>query len=283
MASRRRDGLTFDIGAQYFTVREPAFAAQVAALESAGVVARWQGRMVHLCWGSSSPAHDAPARYVGVPRMSAITRYLSAGLELRCGVRVQSVCKEDTGWRLRDSDGIDLGRYDRVVVTAPAPQAAALLQDVPELARQAEEALLDPCWAVMLEFAAPLDIPWDAAWIEGSPLTWCARESARPGRPPTEAWVLHATAEWSRMNLERTPADVAQRLLVAFGAVTGISAAPTSAQAHRWRHAQVIGPFDEPYRYDSGVGVCGDWLAGARVEAAWMSGDGLGALLASLG
>ena len=53
------------------------------------------------------------------------------------------------------------------------------------------------------------------------------------------------------------------------------------AQAHRWRHARVVNPLGEPCLVDAGqaLGFCGDWCLDARVEAAFLSGDALGAAL----
>jgi predicted NAD/FAD-dependent oxidoreductase len=53
-------------------------------------------------------------------------------------------------------------------------------------------------------------------------------------------------------------------------------------EAHRWRHARVLQPLGEDCLVDRGAGIafCGDWCLDARVEAAFISGDRLGARLA---
>ena len=53
-------------------------------------------------------------------------------------------------------------------------------------------------------------------------------------------------------------------------------------EAHRWRYARVGAPLGEACLLDrsAGIGLCGDWCLDARVEAAFMSGDRLGAELA---
>jgi len=54
------------------------------------------------------------------------------------------------------------------------------------------------------------------------------------------------------------------------------------SDSHRWRHARVERPLGEPFLLDpeSGIGFCGDWCLDARAEAAYLSGDALGAALA---
>ena len=86
-------------------------------------------------------------------------------------------------------------------------------------------ALKMTCWSLMLSFDIPLSsIPFDGAFVDDSPLSWIARNSSKPGRrTEPESWVLHASPEWSRQNLE-TPGDVIERqLLTAFWSATAAS------------------------------------------------------------
>ncbi len=51
---------------------------------------------------------------------------------------------------------------------------------------------------------------------------------------------------------------------------------------HRWRFALTRTPLGADYLWDGerGIGACGDWTIGGRVEGAWLSGHRLaGALL----
>jgi renalase len=56
--------------------------------------------------------------------------------------------------------------------------------------------------------------------------------------------------------------------------VTGIHAAPTDAQVHRWRWAKTQVPLGQSHLWDSkaGLGLCGEWCLGHRVEDAFVSG-----------
>jgi predicted NAD/FAD-dependent oxidoreductase len=57
------------------------------------------------------------------------------------------------------------------------------------------------------------------------------------------------------------------------------------AEAHRWRYALADGEAGPEFAWDPGLqlGLAGDWLRGARVEDAWLSGTALaGAVLRSV-
>ena len=142
-----------------------------------------------------------------------------------------------------------------------------------------------PCWAVLFGFENPLSVEFDGAFVNVGPLGWVARNASKPGRPPTETWVVHASHDWSQDNLER-PADVvADALTTAFFDVVEIRPVrPMAACAHRWRYAEVEKPLGEACLYDAGlrIGAAGDWCLGARIEAAYVSGFALAERVLSL-
>jgi predicted NAD/FAD-dependent oxidoreductase len=42
------------------------------------------------------------------------------------------------------------------------------------------------CWTLMVRYDQPLDLPFDAAFVNRGPLRWVAREPSKPGRPARE-------------------------------------------------------------------------------------------------
>lgn len=271
ISTRRGDGWAFDHGAQYFTVREPAFGAVVAQWKAAGVVDEWRGRFGRFVGRFVAETPPLP-RWVGVPRMSAITRALCDGLELRASARVTGVSRDGNGWAVTCEGGAVDG-FDRVVVAVPAPQAVPLLAASPALAAAAGAAKMSATWAVMLRFADRLPVAFDAVDVSESPIAWAARDSSKPGRGDAECWVVHATADWAAAHLEDDFASVAKALT---GAFAGLCAgyAPVEVMAHRWRYALVRDAVGPAAHYDAaaGIGACGDWCVGARVDSAWRSG-----------
>lgn len=274
-ATRRVDpGLAFDHGAQYFTARHPDFARAVRTWLGRGVVAAWGGRVVKLEGGVAADTTPQP-RYVGVPGMSAVAAHLAATLAVRRATRVARVARTPAGWQVVDEAGGGSGPFDFLVAALPAPQAAEVLAPHP-FAAEAAGTPMAPCWAALVAFADRLDVPWDGAFVHGSPLSWVARNSSKPGRPGgADCWVLHAGAGWSASHLEESPDAVAPQLLDAFAAATGRALPPAVYRAaHRWRYSLGADPADRTTLFDAaaGLAVCGDWLAGGRVEGAFLSG-----------
>ncbi len=286
-STRRGEAGAFDHGAQYFTARDPGFAAAVAHWVGDGVAEPWRGRIVEARGGGQLVEREtSAARYVAVPRMSALARHLAGDLRLRCGARIESVEGEPGAWWLGEEGGGRHGVFDAVVVATPAPQAVPLLAPAPELAARAAQAELAPCLAAMVGFAARVEADLDGALVARGPLSWVARDSAKPGRDSGERWVLHASPEWSAENLERAPDAFAPELVAALADLLGAGLpAVRHLAGHRWRFARATKPLAAPFLHDpaSGLAACGDWCGGDKVEAAWRSGSALAARLSGAG
>ncbi|WP_462321946.1 NAD(P)-binding protein [Halochromatium sp.] len=287
----RPDGQTlgFDHGAQYFTARDPRFQRRLHAWAERGLVAPWDARIGAFDGVEIAPAGQDATRWVGVPRMNALGRALAEGLELRLETRVLPPRWCRGRWQLGDEAGQDLGRFDRVVVSAPAPQSAELLMDAPELAAQAACVEYTACWTLMLEFDAPVPLAFDGIFVNQGPLRWVARDCSKPGRlapaEDGESWVLHAQPGWTRKHLNDNREQVEAAMIDAF-ALLAPAPLPTVSwrQSHSWLYSLVESPLESGCLWDPslGIGACGDWCNGARIEGAWLSGEALaGRILAT--
>ncbi|HRD89185.1 MAG: FAD-dependent oxidoreductase [Candidatus Accumulibacter sp.] len=274
MSTRRGDGWQCDHGAQYFTARHPDFRAEVARWQQAGVAALWAPRLWLFDGDSPAGRESTVERFVGIPAMMAPARHLASKLRVHAPASIRQLKCQTQGWQVFSAaDGWLETRFAAVLLAVPAPQAAPLLQQpAPELAALAGSAMMRGCWALMLRFATPVDLPFDAAFVNQGPLRWIARNSSKPGRSGEESWLLHACAEWSEAHLEDDSASVAAALLCAFGQLGG--PAPQEWTAHRWRYADTEPALAEgcAWRPEIGLGLCGDWLNGGKVEGAWRSG-----------
>ena len=286
-ATRRAEPTAFDHGAQYFTARDRRFRRVVDGWLEEGVVARWDGRLAVIDeLGSPGERGGRDERFVGTPGMTAMAKRMAAPLDVRVGRRVLEVERRRDGWTLQLEDGPELDGFDAVLVTTPPAQARPLLAAAPHLEELAASVDMDPCVAAMFAFEAPLDVPFDGAFVNVGPLSWVCRNSSKPGRPAGEAWVLHAGPEWSTEHFDAPREDVLRHL---GGALSEAAGVPLPERIHgdvmRWRFSAARPPLDDGAAYDAaaGLGVAGDWLNGSKVQGAWLAGRALaGRFLASL-
>ena len=292
----------FDHGAQYFTVRDARFtqAMRYALAVSPDVCRPWSANAVRVLDAGGLVAAAALPKmephWVALPGMSALVKLLAAPLTaLHTNTRVTHIARgagtsagTSGRWTLtaEGADGTSRKHtgFDAVLLALPAPQATALLQGVAAAKPWASAlATVDtaPCWTLMLAFPqasqpglTTLGPQWNAARSTHHRIAWLARESSKPQRSAIERWTVQASADWSREHLNDDPQRVAAKLSKAFSEVTGIRAQATHAVTHRWLYAKTQVPLGSSHLWNAkdGLGICGDWCLGHRVENAFVSG-----------
>lgn len=282
LAAKRVAGGSADVGAQYFTIRNPHFRRFLEQHAGVKTYAPWKGRFGYQTSSGKWESFPDEKRYVGVPRMTAISRALAANVSLVAETRISRLDQGADGWSLSSTEGEHYGPFDAVVITAPPAQARDLLADsnLPQLAGQLDEPVshIQPCWAVAAHFdRAPFE-RFDGMRIHSKVLSWVANNSSKPGREDSgQWWVLHARSDWSDAN-RNTPAEqVAGEMVREFQAVTGATAMPDDLVTHRWLYAKSSDPATPGHLWfaEAGIGLAGDWLSGGRVEGAFDSASGL--------
>lgn len=260
-ATRLWNGHIVDHGAQYFTMRVPAFSAE----------------MERVC-GDSIRRIDAPIltergavlpertpRYYHVKGNNFLGRTLGEGLDVHKDTTVESVTSVDGKWRVCDE------LYDQVLITAPWPQTAKLLGTSSKMGDFA------PNLTAFFSYA----MPWKgmarevyAQSFQNDALAWSACENHKLNRiqPGSIVFVAQAGLEFSRQWLEAEPAEWAAILQNALELRWKLDPAARSGQfTHRWRFARVIAPVEKP-ELPRGLFVAGDAFTESRVESAWLSG-----------
>ena len=284
MSARRTDlGGSFDHGAQYFTARDQRFARYVDSWVDAGLVARWPDqelgtdqKIVVIKAGSVESESSSQDRFVAVPAMNAICKHLARDLTVRISTKIEKITDTGDGIALTDQEGNDLGTFDRVIVSAPAAQAAELLVDFPSVSQAIADVNMKACWAAMVSFEKPITDQWVGAFLHESFLSWAARNSTKPGRNgEQEHVVIHATPEWTAEHWEDDSDNVAQAMMAEFWRVTGLEPRENAhLQVHRWKYAIAEGEAGVGCFADESAVViaCGDWANGSRVEGSFLSG-----------
>jgi predicted NAD/FAD-dependent oxidoreductase len=304
MSTRRTEFGGFDHGSQYFTVRDARFAK--ALLTAQPIVRAWSVSTVRVLDElghvlASAPPPTEP-HFVATPGMNALVTHWAqpllqpelhgmSGARALTETRVTHIERDalnSAQWQLRAEDSaggqVVLGGFDRVVLAQPHLQAHDLLLasgHAPHLRQALAPVQVAPCWTLMVAYPNAMQPglshfgpQWNAARSTHHRISWLARENSKPGRERVERWTIQASPAWSTRHLEDDAERVKAKLLKGFAEITGIRATPAHAVVHRWRFAQTQQPLGRPFIYDDelGIGLCGDWCLGHRVEDAFVSG-----------
>lgn len=217
----------------------------------------------------------------GAAGLRPVIENLTAKVPVLSRTEVTAIARDGDRWRL-EIGGLPLrARFSGVVLAMPAPQASRLL---PDLETVVSAVAMRPILTALVGLQGRLGHGWDHLDLRGGSLAEARRQSA--DQPDgVEAWVLHASAEFSRDNIECDPTGVAQHLWQTFRATLDLDAAvPVYLRGHRWRYARTVRPLGLPCWYDDArnVGVCGDWCLGDDVSAALASGRTLASRMLGL-
>jgi predicted NAD/FAD-dependent oxidoreductase len=263
LATRRIGTATLDHGAQFFTVRTPAFRHRVDD---------WTDRGLVRIWAHGFHSVDGHPRYVATGGMNSLAKDLAEGLDVACSTMAFAVRRESP-WTVVLDDG-SRRSADAVIVTTPLPQAFALLADA---AVDLDESLMRTDYDRTIALLATLDRPPaidHPGGVQGpSDEVSFVADNAAKGVSAEPAITLHAAAGWSEANWD-LDADRLLAPLVELAAPWLGDAEIVEAQVKKWRFATPRTVWPDPcwVSTDGGIVLAGDAFDGPRIEAAHNSG-----------
>ena len=298
--------LRFDLGAPFFTAKDPHFQKIVETLKLSGVVRQWsQGFPDDFGIG---PEKIHPRYFCPAGANSLVKALLPENVELQTMSKVTSVGTETDNWILRTESG---GSFScgGLVLSSPVPQSLDLLSQVAELETflktAAAFAAYDPCFAVtfelhprarsfLIEKAFPLMGNGGQHFFQ-HPVFDFVTEVQTKGLSQVPGLIVHTARSFSHRHLEAPKEQVLELVLEAIREHFGLSSADVqSPSIHLWRYSKPLrlsstsrsplasesanGPENLNERCfssekgDKRLVLVGDAFAGGRVEGAFLSG-----------
>lgn len=253
MATREFDGGRFDYGAQFFSLRDEAFARVAAPWVESGLATHWHGH-----------------RYRAPHGVRRLAEEMAAGLDVRCGVTLMELEREGACWAARSSAG-EVFRARAVILTPPVPQAQTLL------GRLAPADLSGIHYhktiTLLVRVEGELRLPESGCLTpESGVLSWAADNFVKQVSPVPGCLTLHATHGFSETHWDSPASMVVAEMLGA--AEPWIDGRVKAFYLHRWRYAEPVETWSAPFYGDAGLAlaVAGDAFGGPRVGGAVSSG-----------
>lgn len=261
IASRRVGGTVVDHGTPVIGAPAgSALAALIDALPKNDAVALGDG-----AWSYRS----------GTTRLAKL---MAEDLDILLGTRIATLRAGRAGIELGGEQGNTHGVVDRVIISAPAPQAADLLEHSPG-AGDRVAALRDVTYAPAIMLLAGLRIPPPDGldpFPVPEPFHRITAESVK-GRPPGDGVVpvvARVAAGPSADLLDAPDDDILADLAPALRAACGADGDPAWIQVKRWRFALPESATGSAAVNPDGVRilVCGDGVAGGGLATVFASG-----------
>ncbi|MWG36763.1 NAD(P)/FAD-dependent oxidoreductase [Halomarina oriensis] len=300
-ATRRREGCRYDYGANYVKDDDERVTRLLTEeLDTDGLVEIEDPVWTFDGEGAISEGRDGDERkrtYEAGITQIAKRLFARTDATVHRETRVGAVSREDGDWSLADTEDTDLGTFDTLVLTPPAPQTAELLattrwDDGRRVTLHDAVAAVDyaSVFTAVCHYPFTLDRPWYALvnTDRNHQVGWLSREELKPGHVPDGESLLVAQMghDWSGERIDDDPQDVLRQSV---GHVTELLgddrvADPDWTDTQGWRYALPNdGLSGNAHRECEAAGlyVAGDWVVGeARVHAALRNGLDVGERIA---
>ncbi len=269
------DENSYDYGGQFFTVSNTLFSSLVESWQKAGIVRPWDGCVVELDSGQIAFPSNQIRRYTGHPYLQVISESLAKNCNIQLSTAITEIAKtDDLQWQLFDERGSYKGLFDMVIIATSAHQVAQLKGVEDDLIAVAENIDMTQCWSCKFNFDKSLQLPFDAAFVLNSPISWITRLQTEDNYT-NECWVVNSSPEWSLQYAASFRGRILHALLDAFFEACGIEPIkPVDSKVQHWRQALPINTLGEDCIFDESqaIGLCGDYCTSPRIEGAVLSG-----------
>jgi predicted NAD/FAD-dependent oxidoreductase len=306
-ATRRRDGVCYDHGANHFKTKSKQLRSFVCKSLPSDDLAEIDGDV----WtfgaggeiGEGDPDRNAETKWTYRDGVSRLGKHLAetAGVEPHFETRVTLLTQDDghgangSAWTLTDAEGHQHGPFEAVLLTPPAPQTVDLLK-ASRLDEALQERLIEGLAPATYRTQLTLVLAYRRR-IERPPgcyallnddgdheIAWLGFEEEKPGHVPDD----HATIEsllvaqmapgWSRPRFRSELGALVPEVTTLVGGLLDVDARrPRWADRQGWRYALPTAAADaealEDAGPEAGIFFAGDALEGAgRVGKALQSG-----------
>lgn len=285
VATRRLHDTCADHGTCYLKPQAGILQRFVELLAQQNILQVWTNTvhefnagLQQLTVSKRSPIYTAPKG------MSAIARFLAAGLEIQLNQRVIEISANADNWclQLESTNATTQITAKAVVVAIPAPQALTLLEPIAEspiFLNNLRSVEFASCISVIAGYPAMQSHPiWHAVTVAGDDnLAWIGLDSSKRQELRSPVFVLHSSAKFAQNYLQSDDLQPAGNQLIARAAKYLLPwlDTPEWMQVHRWRYAFPTSPLINTClnaNTPQPLVCCGDWCGGDRVESALLSG-----------
>lgn len=277
LATRRMGGGAADHGAQFFTVRDMMFGAQVERWQREGLVFEWSRGWTD---GSMIRHDDGHPRYAVNGGMNQLAKRLSEGQQVVTGCKLSAVRQDGTGWLVVDEHGATYGGR-ALLLTAPVPQSLALLDAGETRLAGNDRAALEQvtyaaCLAGLFHLEDESGLPEPGGVQEHDALlSWLADNRLKGISPEAAVVTAHVNPQMSGEWYARPDADILADIEAELRARLPEPVTILEGQLKRWRYALPTRLHPEAALLASGLAplaFAGDAFRQARVEGAALSG-----------
>ena len=275
---RYKDNQSFDHGLQYIVPRSNAFTKFIRDLKRKKIIKAWPGN--HLDFNFEKK--NEVIKYIGTKGNNDICKYLIKKIKVSFLSEVTNIEFNSNFWTITLNNKNKVF-FKNIILTCPFPQLKKLGF------KYLNKKILDfrpkmlPNITLMVAYKNYKEMPISTIKFNDSVLAWAANENTKKRfKSRLNLWTIQTNTEYSKsiINLYKDNKKKYQsEIIKRFENLTGFkSNRVVSVNLHGWKYAYSDQPssnLKSVWINGFNLGVCGDWLLGAKAEDAWLSAQNL--------
>ena len=275
---RYKDKIGFDHGLQYLSPRSKKFKSFTNKLIKRGVLKHWKGNHVFL--NERVKRDKKHIKLIGVKGNNDISKFLLKNIECNFQSELSKIKRQKNYWHLKFKDNKYI--YSKnIIITAPFPQAKKLTSRFIKTKLFKNKVIMNSSITVLL-MTNKTGNETSSFFTNDKVLGWISKENSKKRfKFNKDLWVLQSTFEYGKKHTEkyRNKRKFYTNVLIKkFKKLTNIKIKKIYfTHIHGWKYSSNSKSLNIQSYWDKkiGLGLCGDWFGGPRLENGWLSAKDL--------
>ena len=275
---RYKGKIGFDHGLQYLSPRSKEFKSFTNKLIKKKVLKHWKGN--HKFLNERVKRNKKHIKLIGVKGNNDISKFLLKNTKCNFQSELSEIKRQRDYWHLKFRDNKDI--YSKnLIITAPFPQAKKLTSRFVKSKIFKNKVVMNSSLTVLL-MTNKTGNKASSFFTNDKVLGWVSNENSKKRfKCNKDLWVLQSTFEYGMKhtnNYKNKKKFYSNILINKFKKLTKIKIKRIYfTHIHGWKYSSNSKPLRVNSYWDKkkGLGICGDWFGGPRLENGWLSANDL--------
>ena len=268
----------FDHGLQYLSPRSLKFKRFTKELTRKKILKFWGGN--HKFLNKSVKKKNKHIKLIGVNGNNDISKYQLKNIKCYHQYELSKINRLNKVWNLQFQNG-QVIKSKNLIVSIPFPQCKKLLSKFVRTSLFKNKVIMNSSLTVLL-MTNKTSNNYSSYFTNDKILGWVSNENSKKRFTYNkDLWVLQSTFEYGKKNIDNyinKKTYFTKILLNRFKNITKIKISKIYfTHIHGWKYSSNSKPLKSESYWDRkiGLGICGDWFGGPRLEDGWLSANNL--------
>lgn len=275
---RFKDKIGFDHGLQYLSPKSKKFKSFTNRLIRKKVIKIWKGN--HEFLNEKVKRNKKHIKLIGVRGNNDISKYLLEKIDCKFQSELSKIIRQKNHWLLKFKDSSSTYAKN-IIISVPFPQSKKLTSMFVKTKLFKNKVKMNSSVTVLL-ITNKTGSNTSSFFTNDNILGWISNENSKKRfKYNKDLWVLQSTHEYGRKhndNYRNRRKFYINVLINKFKKLSNLKIRKVYyTHIHGWKYSSNSKPLKILSYWDKklGLGICGDWFGGPRLENGWLSANNL--------